>query len=370
MDASSDRLRCSHLFPAKCGSEEAINPKQLTGEVMLRKSVMLTCVLVLGCSAASTAKPLDSPGTVYIDGLPCSRLCLSYLAWSRHMSSTPAGGRRLAMVRPGTGIRGEGLKAAARARVAKATQVTPNSSQVRRARIAGLHPAGHAAAAQAAEAKPVAPRSNETPRAKVADPRPAASAAPASDQTATDIADPHPKAVSAAGSNARTIQEQVAAATAAAMQVTASAIPAREQNARNTDGSDHPETVPPTDAHTAAAASANDTDLLVVLVMAGPEIRSVSDLASKIIAIDDAQSASNDNVRAAIIAAGATEVELSDGQTKAIDRLISGTVPAAVLAVVSPEAALRFPEFEGFKIFQVLLLPRSLKAAADAPVAK
>jgi hypothetical protein len=312
---------------------------------MLRRSVVLPCVLVLGFSAASNAKPLHSPGLVYIDGLPCNSLCLSYLAWSHGLSSTRA-------------------MLAAPARVAKAKPVARNSNQVRRARIAGLRPAGHAAV------KPAAPSSNQAPPAKVADLQPAANAAAASDKAATNLADPHPKAVSGAGSNARTIQEQVAAATAAAMQVTATAVPAPQQKANNTDGSDLPGTMLPADAHKAAAASANDTDLLVVLVMARPEIRSVSDLASKTIAIDDAQPASNDNVRAAIVAAGAAEVQLSDGQTKAFDRLISGTVPAAVLAVVSPEAALRFPEIEGFKVFQVLLLPRSLKAAADTPEAK
>jgi hypothetical protein len=335
---------------------------------MLRKCVMVTCVLVLGCPGASNAKPLDSPGTVYIDGLPCNRLCLSYLAWSRGISSTSARGRPLEMVPRGTGIRGKRSKPVARAGVAKARPVASNSSQVRRATIAGLHPAGQPAAAQAAEAKPVAPSSGEVPQAKVADLQPAAGAAADSDQAAISMTDPHRKTGSAAGSDTRTIQEQVTAAIAAAMQVTAPAIPAPQQKASNTDGSDHPETVPPANAEKVAATSPSDTDLRVVLVMAGPEIRSVSDLASKTIAIDDAQSPSNGNVKAAMVAAGAAEVQLSDGQTKAIDRLISGAVPAAVLAVVSPEAALRFPEFEGFKIFQVLLLPRS--AAADAPEAK
>jgi hypothetical protein len=363
---------------------------------MLRKSVMLTCVLVLGFAAASEAGPLDSPGMVYIDGLPCNRLCLSYMRWSHELSSRPA--RRLpqAVAQRGAGIREERSKLAAQARVAKAKPAAPNSNQVPRTKLAGLRPAGHAAAkpiaprsnqvsqakiagsqpadndaaAQAAEAKPVAPKSNEAPQAKVADLQPAANAAADSHNTATNIADPHPDAVSAAGSDARTIREQVTAATAAAKQVTATAVEAPEQKVNNSDGSDHPETVLPADAHEAAAASPNDTDLRVVLVMARPEIRSVTDLASKIIAIDDAQSASNGNVRAAIVAAGAAEVQLSDGQTKAIDRLIRGAVPAAVLALVSPEAALRFPDFEGFKIFQVLLLPRSLKAAADTPEAK
>jgi hypothetical protein len=331
----------------------------------VRKSVMLTCVLVLGSAAVSEAKPRAASGLVYIDGLPCNSLCLSYLAWSHDMSSMLARGRPVAIVRPGIGIRGEGSRHAARARVAKAKPVAPNSNQVARAKIAGLRPAGHAAAA-----KPVAPKSNAAPQAKVADLQPAANAAAVSDKTATNLADPRPKAVSGAGSDARTIREQVRAATAAAMQVTATAVPAPEQKANNTDGSGHLETGLPAVAHKAAAAPANDTDLLVVLVMAGPEIRSVSDLASKTIAIDDAQSASGGDVRAAIVAAGATEVQLSDGQTNAIDQLISGAVPAAVLAVVSPEAALRFPEIEGFKIFQVLLLHRSLKAAADTPEAK
>jgi hypothetical protein len=363
---------------------------------MLRKSVMLTCVLVLGFAAASEAGPLDSPGMVYIDGLPCNRLCLSYMRWSHELSSTRARRSAQAVAQRGAAIREERSKPAAQAGVAQAKPAAPNSNQVPRTKIAGLRPAGHAAAkpvasrsnrapqakiagsqpaanaaaAQAPEAKRVAPKSNEMPQAKVADLQPAANAAADSDNTATGIADPHPDAVSTAGSNATTIQAQVTAATAAAKQVTATAVAAPEQQASNADASDHPETALPADARKAAAASANDTDVRVVLVMTRPEIRSVSDLASKTIAIDDAQSASNGNVRAAIVAAGAAEVRLSDGQTTAIDRLIRGAVPAAVLALVSPEAALRFPGIEGFKIFQVLLLPRSLKAAADTPEAK
>jgi len=120
-------------------------------------------------------------------------------------------------------------------------------------------------------------------------------------------------------------------------------------------------------AEKTAAASPNNTDHLVALLIARPEIKSVSDLTSKIVAIDDRHSASNDRVRTAIAAAGATEVQLSDGQTKAINRLISGEVPAAVLALVSAEAAEGFPEIAGFKIFRIPLSPRSLKARRDTP---
>jgi hypothetical protein len=73
------------------------------------------------------------------------------------------------------------------------------------------------------------------------------------------------------------------------------------------------------------------------------------------------KAASNDRVRTAIAAAGATEVQLSETQPRAINRLISGDVPAAVLALVSPEAAEGFPEIAGFRIFRIPLSPRSLK---------
>jgi TRAP-type uncharacterized transport system substrate-binding protein len=92
--------------------------------------------------------------------------------------------------------------------------------------------------------------------------------------------------------------------------------------------------------------------------VARPEIKTVSDLTNKIIAIDDRHSASSGNVRTAIVAAGALEVQLSEGQTKAIERLISGEVPAAVLALVSPAAAEGFPEIAGFKIFRIPLSRR------------
>ena len=66
---------------------------------------------------------------------------------------------------------------------------------------------------------------------------------------------------------------------------------------------------------------------------------SVSDLTNKNIAVDDRQSASDANLRTAIVAAGAAEVQMSESQTMAIDRVISGEVPPAVLTLVSPEAA-------------------------------
>src|SRR5712664_3249729 len=283
------------------------------GAVMSKKWILLTCVLSLGSVGTSQAHPLDSPNIVYINGLPCNSACQSYMAWSRQTLSmsrqrvpTQLPQRSAnAVVHRATGVGGRRLKPAAHARIAK--QAVPIPREMPRAKVAALQPADNAAAS----------------------------------------------------SSTRTIQEQVAAATALAEHVTAATMaPVPEQKSKNTDRSDRSETVPRSDAKNTASASPNNTDNLVALLMARREIKSLSDLANKDIAIEDRQSASSGSVRIAIAAAGAAEVQLSEGQTKAIDRLISGEVPAAVLTLVSPEAAEWFPEIAGFKIFRVPLSPR------------
>jgi hypothetical protein len=219
-----------------------------------------------------------------------------------------------------------------------------------------------------AKVEPPASRIPLSPRSLKTRLQPASNAAADSDATRADIADSHPQGGAVANSNTRTIQEQVAATTAVAEQLTAATpVPAPEQKANSTDRPGHAGIVLRGDAEKTATASSNNTDHLVALLIARPEIKSVSDLTSKIVAIDDRHSTSNDRVRTAIAATGATEVQLSEGQTKAINRLISGEVPAAVLALVSAEAAEGFPEVAGFKIFRIPLSPRSLKARRDTP---
>ena len=143
------------------------------------------------------------------------------------------------------------------------------------------------------------------------------------------------------------------AATGVAERIT---VAAPEPKAVDTDRSDRGETAPPRDADMTASAAAIDPVLLVALVMARPKMKSVSDLANKNIAIDGEPSASNGSVRTAIVAA---EVQLSKGEAKAIDRLIAGEVPAAVLTLVSPEAAEAFPDIAGFRIFRIPLSPKA-----------
>ena len=47
---------------------------------MSRKWTLPILILSLCSSGALQANPLDSPGIVYIDGLPCNRACQSYMA--------------------------------------------------------------------------------------------------------------------------------------------------------------------------------------------------------------------------------------------------------------------------------------------------
>jgi len=119
-------------------------------------------------------------------------------------------------------------------------------------------------------------------------------------------------------------------------------------------------TARPGEAKETAPASSDDGDLRIAILMARPDIKLMSDLAGREIAIDDKRSASSGKLRTAIAAAGAADVQLSQGQTNAIHRLMFAEVPAAVLTVVSPEAAEGFPDIAGFRIFRVPLSSRSV----------
>ncbi|WP_235977198.1 hypothetical protein [Bradyrhizobium archetypum] len=115
---------------------------------------------------------------------------------------------------------------------------------------------------------------------------------------------------------------------------------------------------PPSEIGKTASASSDDQDNLVALVLARPEINSLSDLNNKNIAITEKQSASSGRVSAALMAAGAAEVQFSEVKTSAIDRLMSGEVAAAVL-LASREAADLFPELAGFRTFRVPLTQKA-----------
>ncbi|WP_247515346.1 hypothetical protein [Bradyrhizobium sp. 190] len=163
-------------------------------------------------------------------------------------------------------------------------------------------------------------------------------------------------AAAAPASASRTIQQQVVEATGLADLVTAIGTGREVANK-----SDNPAAGPgeASDTDKTASALPDNSDNLVALVLARPEISSLSDLNNKSIAIEEKQSAASGSVSAALMSAGAAEVQFSEGQTGAIERLISGEVPAAVLTLASREAAEGFPDIEGFRTFRV---PLALKA--------
>jgi Flp pilus assembly protein TadD/TRAP-type uncharacterized transport system substrate-binding protein len=294
---------------------------------MQKTSVILTCALFFGALGTSEAHPLDSSDIVCIDGQPCNSACQSYMAWSRQIMPMP---NRPALVPPR----------------AAACQKAPRA--VTR-RAIGIGEAGSKPAAHGRIANEVAPKSTEAPQAKITDLQPGGKAAAASDAAGAKIADLRPTGAVTTDSHARTTQELVTAATALADRITVATA--------NSQGT--------------APTPSNDTDPRIAILVARPEIKSLSDLAGKEIAIDDKRSASSGNVRTAIAAAGAPEVQVTEGQRKAIDRVIGGEVLGAVLTLASREAAEAFPEIAGFKILRIPLaleIPRAKIADSLPPV--
>jgi hypothetical protein len=298
---------------------------------MSKNWMMLTALLFLGSLGTSQAHPLDSPDIVYIDGLPCNSACQSYMAWSRQQTSS----------------------------------IAQQSAPVKPERRSSYSTARHATAVHRESSKPavhfhIAKQAVPLPPAKVVGLQPAGDATVASEPARANVAASPAAAGATATSNARTVQEQVAAATALAEHVTAaSAAAVPEQHANDAEASGRSEAA---QTEPTASAPTNNTDNRVALLMAHQEIKSVSDLTGRDVAIEDQQSGSSASIRTAIAAAGAAEVRFNEGHAKAIDRLIGGEVPAAVLALVSPEAAEWFPDIPGYKIFRIPLSPRSSKA--------
>jgi len=163
------------------------------------------------------------------------------------------------------------------------------------------------------------------------------------------VADHHdvaPRQVSAAtppaaspSASGPSVQEQVAVATALADRITAlSALPAPNAKER-------PE----------MAARSPAPSGLVAVLMVRPGVHAISDLHGRTVAIDERYAASHNKISSGMTAAGASEVQLIQGQGTAINRLTNGEVAAAIVALVVPEASDAFPEIAGFRIFRIPL---------------
>ena len=341
---------------------------------MSRKWTLPTLMLLLCSSGPLQANPLDSPGIVYIDGLPCNSACQSYMAASaRALSARHREERGTIVVAPAE-VEIESVEHAGPARVAR--HPAPVSRTSPRAGIAASNAktlnaktlntkASNSKKIAAPNAAPQAP-AKEIPSATAA-----VTPQKAAGETAAAIQKPEPKVESsdrpepqtaaivapqpaeAPASKAPTsevkpeVKSEVALPPPATLDIAAAPAAPAAGTAFNQAR----------EIGKTASATPDDPDNLVALVLARPEINSLSDLNNKTIAITEKQSASSGRVSAALMAAGAAEVQFSEVKASAIDRLISGEVPAAVV-LASREVASLFPEVEGFRTFRVPLKAR------------
>ena len=359
------------------------------------KWTLPTLILSLCASGALQANPLDSPGIVYIDGLPCNRACQSYMAASDRALSARRREQRERIVVVPVETEVEIVEPAARPRAARQPMPVPrppragmaawntkasHTNKTAAPRLAdrpaskeiptvrAIVPPERAAAASPGPEPKLQSAATPAPGASVAAVTPAEAARPeviesdAVKSEATGSANPEiavpPATLEIAALPAeagaarplpvRTIQQQVLEATGIADRVTAITL---EREQAKPDNSAHEAG----EAGKAASGSTGQSDTLVALVLARPEINSISDLNNRNIAIAEKQSAASGSVSAALMAAGAAEVQFSEADTGAIDRLIKGEVPAAVLTLASREAAEWFPDIEGFRMFRVPL---------------
>jgi hypothetical protein len=328
---------------------------------MSRKWTLLTLILLLGSGATLQAEPLDSPGVVYIDGQPCNRACQSYMDWSyRALSARRHEEREISVAVPAE-AEIERVEPVARPRLAKhvaqaartAPRVgraasngkAPNSKKIAVAKPAPAVPAKDMQAATAAVTPEKA--AGETVAAvQKREPKLESSGRPEPAQAATVAASQAAEAKAPTSEVKPVAKLEVVLPPPAALDIAAApAAPGKASDKAREIGK-------------IAAASPDDQDDLVALVLTRPEVHSLSDLNNKTIAITEKQSASSGRISVALMAAGAAEVQFSEVKASAIDRLISGEVPAAVV-LASREVANLFPEVEGFRTFRV---PLSMKA--------
>ena len=329
---------------------------------MSRNWTLLTLILFLGSSGTLQAEPLDSPGVVYIDGQPCNRACQSYMDWSyRALSARRHEEREISVAVP-VEAEIERVEPAARPRLAKhaapvartashtgkaaSNGKAPNSKKIAVAKPAPAAPAKDMPAATAAvtperaAGETVAAVEKPEPKVESSDrPAPAPAAAIAASQPAEAPVSKAPT------SEAKPVTKpEVVLPPPATLDLAAAPAPGTASNKSREIGK-------------AASVSPDDPDNMIALVLTRREINSLSDLNNKSVAITEKQSASSGRVSAALMAAGAAEVQFSEVKASAIDRLISGEVPAAVV-LASREVASLFPEVEGFRTFRVPLKAR------------
>lgn len=318
---------------------------------MSRHWTLLPLILLIGSTGALQAQPLDSPDVVYIDGQPCSRACQAYMNWTNRALSARRHEQREIVVVP-VEPAFEQVQPVARPRAPKhaapVARTTPHAGKTASN--------GTAPGAKALNGKKIAAPNAAPPVASQAMPPAVTAATPAKPAESQPAAVPAVKEL-AAKPPASEVSTEAKAEVAVEKKLDVVLTPPATLEVAAAPAAPAAAMAPGKAreiATTAFSASLDDPDNLVALVLAGPEINSLSDLNNRNIAITEKQSASSGRVSAALMAAGAAEVRFSEVTSSAIDRLINGEVPAAV--VLAPrDVANLFPEVEGFRTFRVPL---------------
>jgi hypothetical protein len=343
------------------------------------------------------AQPLDSPGTVYIDGVPCNTPCQAYMEWSRRVQE---GSRQIPPDAPPSNV----VPADARSRTTEPREpLSQRASSIADGKSANTRrlpplpvPRGNRQEAVAkGQIVPAAPdRPAQVSVSQVPSRRNATDGSPSTEKvahatdssqndtlkpslTSSDATDPNvdakpsktdlvkkeinssalstfsdtkvanathdkgsgPLAQATVTSPSHALKHQIQAAVAVAEQLTLAAM--ENAHASNTSPS--------------RDATSQDKIPLVALVLVHSDIGSVAALAGKDIAIDSSHLGSNREVRTALVAAGASNIQIRDTGSRMIDHLVERQVPAAILTLVSRDAADAFPNITGFKLFEIPL---------------
>jgi hypothetical protein len=342
---------------------------------MLKTSAFLTCILLICSVGTLKAEPPDSPDVVYIDGRPCNQACQSYMAWSRSLSerSAPVAlppQKPPAEIQP---IAKNTFKQAAPGWVARQNVPKRNARPIPDAKLARV---------ERASGRSVAPRTAAMPAersepATAVDPK--NSIPPVQDLTTGTIPDVKlanvPDAPSTTGNatangpNApppATQNRSAAVSPSETPPQQTAAQPLSEEKTKeerpdqavnpDTKSSDVAKAIYPDNTKT-AAVTPTAADPLVAVLLVRKEIKSIADLANRVVAIDASDAVSR--TKTAIVSAGGAEVQLSEGARMALLRVMDGEVQAAVVTLESPEKAAVWTEVPGFNVLRLPLAPSS-----------
>jgi hypothetical protein len=110
----------------------------------------------------------------------------------------------------------------------------------------------------------------------------------------------------------------------------------------------------PPETNTAALGSPN-AEQAVAILLVREEIKSLTELSNKTVAIDGLQAAEIPNIKTAIMKSGAKDVRISEDEKLALDRVMNGEVPAGVISVVSPEESAQWTGVPGYTVLRLPL---------------